>query len=364
MSRRASSLALVALVGACATSGAEGEGDRDLPSAGVGPFRKLADAEVLGIAPFVLEDRDARYREPSAVAGAEGVVLVAVASAPGGRDVIVRTRAEDGRSFFGTTGDGGRRPPIVLAPELAWEGTALSGPAALRRGEEWLLYYAGAGGIGVARSRDGVSFTREPSPVLAADPRAGAWETSAPRAPGVYVLPDGRVRLLYAAGGALGAAESEDGVRFRRLDADPATLELDPVLAASRAVVPASGATPARWAFDARAVSDPVALRRVTPAGRVHLRVLYTGEDPEGGSAVGFAARYGDEGRLERAAAPVYAVGQHERAPSVVEVGGTTLLYVGQERRVDATRTATGIACAVAPANVQLPPPASFPPRP
>lgn len=364
MKQPLSRLLLAAVATACATTGADGEGDRDLPSAGVGPFRKLADAEVLGIAPFVLEDRDARYREPSAVAVSDGVVLFAVASGADGRDAIVRSRADDGRSFFGTTGDGGRRPPVVLAPELAWEGTALSGPSILRRGEEWWLYYAGAAGIGLARSRDGLAFTREPSPVLAADPSAGGWETSAPRAPGAYVLPDGRIRLLYAAGTAIGEAESDDGVHFRRLDARPDTPALDPVLAASHEVVPASGALPARWAFDARAVSDPVGLRRVTAAGRVHLRVLYTGESPDGATAIGLAARYGDDGPLERNASPVYAAGQRERAPAVAEVSGVTLLYVGQDRRVDATRTAPGIACAVAPANVLLPAPAPYPPSP
>ncbi len=62
---------LVALSGtlllalSCATTGASGEGDRNLPTVGVGPFRKLAASEVKEIAPFVFDDRVAIYREPA-----------------------------------------------------------------------------------------------------------------------------------------------------------------------------------------------------------------------------------------------------------------------------------------------------------
>jgi hypothetical protein len=142
---------------------------------------------------------------------------------------------------------------------------------------------------------------------------------------------------------------------FRRRDGDPRTPELDPALA------PAGSA----GAFDGARVSDPAPLPRVTPVGRTVLRVLYTGEDAAGASAIGFAARFGDDGPLVRQPLPVYAVGQHERAPAAIErAGGLTLLYVGQERRVDAARVFPGIACAVAPGGARLPPPDPFPDGP
>lgn len=332
----------------CATTGAEGEGDRDLPSAGVGPFRRLADAEVPGIAPFVLEDREARYREPAAVLDGGDVVLFVVAE--GG--VIVRTRATDGRSFFGTTSDVGRRPREVLAPSLAWEGAALARPCVVRRGPDWLLYYAAAGGIGLARSSDGLVFTREPRPVLSAEGARGAWETTPPRAPGAWVTEDGRVHLLYAAGVAIGEAESDVGLVFRRRDGEPSTPELDPVLA------------PRVGAFDGARLTDPWPLPRTTPVGRAHLRVLYTGEDASGATSIGFAGRFGEGGPLERQPVPVYAAGQRERAPSAVVLGDVTLLYVGQDRRLDASRVVPGIAAAVAPADRTLPAPAPFPDGP
>ncbi len=342
MTSRLPPVLLVALV-SCGTTGAPGEGNRDLPTSGVGPFRRFADAEVLGIAPFVLEEREARYREPAALLGDDGsILLFAVATTTPGRDVIVRTRATDGRSFFGASGDFGRRPVVVLEPSEPWEGGALSGPSVVRRGAEWLLYYAAAGGIGLARSSDGVVFRKEPGPVLAA--MEGGWETTTPRAPGAYVLPDGRVRLLYASGVAIGEAASDDGVAFRR--------ETSPVLGPTE---------------DAVCVSDPCAVPRVTPAGRTQLRVLYTHEDAAGGSSIRFAARYGDAGALTVQPVAVYAASQRERAPAFLDDGaGRTLLYVEQERRLETgtVRSYPGVAGAVAPANVTLDPPSAFPDAP
>ena len=108
-------LSIFACACACATTGVSGEGDRNLPSSGVGPFRKLGIDEVKGIAPFVLDDERALYREPaalqepSATGQGEATILFAVA-ARDGRDVIVRSRALDGRTFFGTSARARCRP--------------------------------------------------------------------------------------------------------------------------------------------------------------------------------------------------------------------------------------------------------------
>ena len=105
-------LSLIVLA-ACATTGASGEGDRDLPTSGVGPFRKLDIEEVKGIAPFVLDDDKAGYREPAALQEGEETLLFAVGTKDG-RDVIFRTRALDGRTFYGTSGHFGVKPPVGL----------------------------------------------------------------------------------------------------------------------------------------------------------------------------------------------------------------------------------------------------------
>jgi len=347
----------------CATTGAKGEGDRNLPTVGVGPFRKLAAEEVPGIAPFVFDDRVAVYREPAVLPGeGEAAILYAVGR-QGGVDVIVRTRADDGRAFFGSTGDFGKTPPVVLSGDLPWEGPSVSGPFVLRVNAEILLYYAAAGGIGMARSDDGMVFHKERSPVLTRDP-ASAWETTEVHAPTVYVLPDGRVRMFYAAGASIGEAESIDGVHFQRVDPDRSTPAVEPVLGPAPPAPPGSLLPNERPPFDTARVGDPCALVGTTPTGRLHIRVLYTGVDASGGSTIGFAGRYGDMGPLERQPAPVYSVGQKEAAPALLELPGGSYLYVQQDRRVDDRLTYTAIAAAFAPGAVKLPTPLPFPDTP
>jgi hypothetical protein len=352
---RAAALCVLIVNARCATTGAEGEGDKNLPSAGVGPFRKLEPEEVKGLAPFVLDDSRALYRDPAVLREGDVTFLYAVAKV-GGKDVIVRTRALDERSFFGTSSHFGRRPAVVLEPEEPWE-KALSGPTVLRFHGDVLLYYAGAEGIGVARSSDGLSFRKEPGPVLAREGRAGSWETTPPRAPSVFTSEDGEtLRMLYTAGSSIGEAESTDGIVWRRLSGAP-------VLAPSPPPAPGSLLPNERPPFDTAAVGDPCVVTRKTPAGRFHVRVLYTGTDAAGATAIGFAARYGETGPLERQRVPVYAVRLHEAAPALLDLGTSSFLYVQQDRR-EGDRTYPAIAGAFAPANVALPPASDFPEEP
>ena len=358
-------LACVVLAPSCATMGSEGVGDLDLPSAGMGPFRKLAAEEVPGVAPFVLDDRNANYREPAVLAEGRGALLYVVATV-NGVDVIVRSRALDGRAFFGTTTNVGNRPSVVLGADAAWEGGGVSGPSVMRRGSEIWLYYAAAGGIGLARSTDGLTFQKQSAPVLARD-ASSAWETNEVHAPGVYALPDGRIRLLYAAGAAIGEAESADGVHFTRLDPNAATREIEPVLGPSARPVAGALAPNEKPPFDTATVGDPCVAPRFTPGGRYHVRVLYTGTDDAGVTTVGFAARYGETGMLWRQRLPAYAVNLKERAPAYLELADEgvpkSLLYVAQEHSGLGEKY-PAIAAAFAPANLALPPPADFPDGP
>ncbi|CAN5924236.1 hypothetical protein BH11MYX4_BH11MYX4_29490 [soil metagenome] len=358
-------LRIVALsaLAACATTGASGEGDRNLPTVGVGPFRKLAADEVKEIAPFVFDDRVALYREPAVLADGASTLLYVVAKRAGA-DVIVRTRADDGRAFYGATSDFGKVPPVVLAADQAWEGPSVSGPFVLRTSDGGItLYYAAAGGIGVARSSDGLAFRKEAGPVLVRD-AASAWETTEVRAPSAYVLPDGRVRLLYASGSSIGEAESTDGLHFTRLDADPTTPSIDPILSPAPAAAPGSLLPHEKPPFDTARVGDPCASLGTTPVGRLHVRVLYTGTDAAGVTAIGFAARFGDAGPLVRQSSPVYSVGAKEAAPALLTSGDTSYLYVQQDRRYDERLTYTAIAAAFAPGSTHLPTPLDFPASP
>ena len=340
---------------ACAAIGSSGAGDRDLPSAGVGPFRKLEGAELLGVALFVLDSNIAHYRDPAILpldpaSGDTRVALFVVATEgadTGARDVIVRTRADDARSFFGTSSDTGHAPRAVLRPDAPWEGGRIAGPAPVWIGGSVFLYYAGAGGIGLARSLDGITFKKEPAPVLARDPSV-AWETAAPSAPSVAVYPDGAIRMLYAAGGAIFEAESADGLTWRRLGDGP-------VLEPSVEPDPSSLGLGEKPPFDTAGVTDPCLAPRTTAAGRLHVRVLYTGIDRTGQSAIGFAARYGERGPLSRQVAAVSAVGKRESGPALFEWAEGSLLYVQQDHQGGLGGAPyPAIAAAFAPANLKL----------
>lgn len=259
--------ALVALVVACGGLGDEDAGDTNLPSTGMGPFRALTRAEVnaKATAPFVVDDKVGQYTDPAALDN--GLYVITSGQ-------IAHTAAPDGRTFDA--------PAVVLkADPSTWEGIVLSGPWALHVGPETWLYYAAKGGVGLATSTDGKTFTKKPGPVL-----AGA------KSPSVFVLPDGRYRMMYSDGANIAEAESTDGLSWRALG---------PVLA------PATDPT----AFDASAVGDPCVVPQWTPGNRYQVRVLYTGTDATKKlTQIGFAARYGTDGPLTRNTVAAYATGK------------------------------------------------------
>jgi hypothetical protein len=283
--------------------------------------------------------------------------------------VIVRTRADDGRSFYGDTVDQqnhpANRPPVVLHASQPWEGANLSGPSAIRVGSEVRLYYAAVGGIGLAKSTDGgLTFQAQPQPVLAPDPSAG-WEFTPPRAPTVAQLPDGSFDMLYASGDAIGEAVSPDGeTGWHRVGGDP-------VLIASAHVDPSTLPTGVPPPFDEGAVDDPLLVPSVDVAGKLVVRVLYTGYSAPIGaasrtSAIGVAARYGTSGAFTKQSSPVYSVQSGEAAPALLQFGGDqALLYVQQlNSTLDMAHPFFAIAAAYAPASSMLGAPGSFPTSP
>jgi hypothetical protein len=368
-------LVALSLSAACATLGTQTPEGQNLPTSDVGPFRKLATKEVPGIAPYVLDGLSTNpYAEPAALALGSSSTSMAVAlyvDAPvypasgkshGG---IARTRADDGVSFYGTALNLPAEPKLVLDESEPWEGGSIHSPSVLRVGAQIYLYYAAAGGIGVAVSSDGLTFQKTPTPVLTPDP-AARWETTVPTEPSVAVFPDGSWHMFYAAGVSIGEATSTDGLTWARADGDPSTPELDPIFwpspPASAQAIDAGDAP-----FDTGQVADPCLLPRLDPAGNVQVRVLYTGYAAPSGpgpraSAIGFAARYGDSGPLERSGSPVYAVGKHEAGPALFEWSQGSLLYVHQDSTV--TPIYTEIAAAVFPVSLVLAQPTGYPSGP
>jgi len=330
---------------ACGTIGSPGGGALGLPSSGGGPFQALDQNQVApqDVAPFVFRNFGQPHRDPCALAAtgdpsSTEVFLYVVVSGSKG-DVIARTRADDGVSFYGDTGDllsnPTHKPPEVLAASLAWEGSDLSGPSAIRVGSQIWLYYAAAQGIGLATSSDGLTFTKTGQPVVGVD-HGASWESTAPRAPTVAVFPDGTWHMLYASGNDIGEATSSDGMTWKRVDADPSTPALDPVLSPSAVVDPKTLPEGEHPPFDEGAVDDPLLAPRIDPTGQLQVRVFYAGYDQPLGAktrtaAIGFAGRYGDNGPLSRQALPVYtAPGSSASGPTLFEWSGPALLYTSQ----------------------------------
>ncbi|MDI1431136.1 hypothetical protein [Polyangium sorediatum] len=354
-------LLALALLSGCATLADTETGGENLPNAAAGPFRALRVGELgnLRSAPNALEDDETFPRDPAVLDVDGDPVTPAVfgyfsmtpevpgqdpdpAAPPG---AIVRHGAEDGRSFD-------RMPLVVLTPEEPWEGGTVGAPSVVRVDGEVFLYYAAAGGIGLARSPDGAVFTRVQGPVFGPD--AAGWEAGAvPRSPGVVVLDDGSLRLFYEVPGPgdaarIGEARSNDGITWTRVGDGPA---LAPAPAGEGAEPPYDGA----W------VGAPAPVLVRSTEGRSILRVYHAARDTLGKAVVGLAARFdpASAAPLQRAVSPVFgsgsSLGPHE--PCALVRPGYTLLFTTQ--RAGRTKSANypAVAAGVAPADVILPAP-------
>ncbi len=362
------SLAALPLLWGCATLAEPAGGDQNLPSADVGPFRPLSGATPLAgdagtgseignslVAPYGIDDFSS-YSRDIAVLDADGdpttlaVVGYVASAAPGFARAtdptkqIVRYDALDGRSFD-------RMGEVVLTPDAAWEGGIMTSPAAVRSGGETLLYYAAAGGIGLAKSADGHVFVKAPGPVLG--PAAGGgWERGAlPASPGVVQLADGSFRMFYevaigAGVTAIGEATSADGAAWTRVGSGPA-------------LAPSGGGDAGPTPWDATSVGSPFPMVATSSLGRPILRVFYGAVDVAGNGTIGLAARFGTDGPLERAVSPVFGTSGtlDPREPCVVVFSDFTLLYATEASA--STDPSPGVAVGVAPATAVLPAPVS-----
>jgi hypothetical protein len=325
----------------CGTQAPTAGGDRDLPNAGLGPFRVLRKEESRRVAPFVL-DASPPWYAPSALDLDGDPATRPVALYVGGGKRIDRIVLPDSVSA----------PPertAALSPDLPWEGASVGDPSALREGPEVWLYYAANGCVGRAVSTDnGVTFLKDGDPVLCGQ-GGPVWEKGALGAPSVIRGFDGRFHLFYGAAGAIGEAVSVDGQRFSRVGSGP-------VLEAT----PASGPVPAvdggvDEVFDDQAVGDPCALTTTTALGRQVTYLYYTGTSRLSRHGIGAAARLGDEGAFNRNSTPALAR-YDAQAPSVLRFTDFTLLYASSLSSEAATKVNQVILGAVAPATAVVDP--------
>jgi predicted GH43/DUF377 family glycosyl hydrolase len=122
----------------------------------------------------------------------------------------------------------------VISPDAeTWEGhyIAANGAAIAREHKLWYWYQAGTPPqIGMATSTDGRSWTKQNSPVLSLGP-VGSWDERGVGDP--YVIDSGPELFLFYVGmdrarrQRLGVARSRDGVRWTKLRTNP-ILEIGP----------------------------------------------------------------------------------------------------------------------------------------
>jgi predicted GH43/DUF377 family glycosyl hydrolase len=90
----------------------------------------------------------------------------------------------------------------ILEPELPWETKCLEATTVCQRGDSLIMFYAGGYNndpqhIGVAKSSDGIHWTRLWNVPFIPNGPAGQWNSSESGHPGVFVDDDGRTYLFY-----------------------------------------------------------------------------------------------------------------------------------------------------------------------
>jgi predicted GH43/DUF377 family glycosyl hydrolase len=91
----------------------------------------------------------------------------------------------------------------ILKPELPWERSCIEAPTICRRGDTYVMFYAGAYNnepqqIGVAFSEDGLAWERMSDQPFLANGKPGEWNSSESGHPGVFVDPqDGATWLFF-----------------------------------------------------------------------------------------------------------------------------------------------------------------------
>ncbi|MBZ0319236.1 MAG: hypothetical protein K8L91_22670 [Anaerolineae bacterium] len=137
---------------------------------------------------------------------------------------------------------------ISLGPGAAaseWDSGGVSAPSVVKTDDGYLMFYAGFdigaggfGGIGMATSPDGITWTKyddpatttapyaESDPVFLPSPEEGAWDSRVVHQPRVRLTPDGLVMLYRTFEGngrnmAFGLAISQDGITWERIGTGP-----------------------------------------------------------------------------------------------------------------------------------------------
>jgi hypothetical protein len=251
---------LLLLLSGCGLGWIDGQDDRTagLPTAGAGPYERLArDDNTPATEPRFLDELRADLDDPSLLAGGAGIrVWFTRATLDPVASEIQYTEAASPRELP-VVG-----PMPVLTATEAWEEGVVGSPSVIADPAGGLvMFYEGGTAIGRAVSSDGVTWTKDPLPVL-----EGASSPSA-------VLVGGETWLFVT--------RAEPGI-WRAVDG---VLDAAPVIAPR---------TDSLEAFDRVSVADPFALVVPTLDGgqRIHLWFAGTTDMPTEATAIGYAASF------------------------------------------------------------------------
>lgn len=347
-------LGLVASMG-CSTIGDPGGMPAGLPHGGTGQFRPL-DADEVGVM-SPLQGR-AMVVSDAAVEGAapSGLDFLFYASAPlldeppefpmdhppsevfwpafapraihRGDGLVGEERRETLHVIGGFA-----RGDVVLRATEDWEGGEVFDPwPATDDDGTARLYYAAAGGIGVAEASaiDG-SFAKVDGPIVA---EVGG---EVPRRPSVVGGIDGGWLMYFTLGDTIRVAQSDDGVSFEVLD--PPTFD-----------------GPDETDSPEVARIHPGAARVVTAAGRVLIRLYYESVRADGSHLI-YAGASDDGLDFEIHPRPVLEAGDARFPAPLLIDDRVTFLYMNRPYSPGGFTTPRAIAVAVSPAGERFDPP-------
>lgn len=312
-------LVALALLTGCAALGKETPFSEPVSTSGVGPFRRLTDEET-------------RFRGRAIELGNVAVDRASFAggslfygAAPALDPLPVRNPAlpvneldpaqlEPFRIFRSSTETEFGFDPgtVLLTASEAWEGGYVTQPFALELADGSVrLYYAAAGGIGVAvaQSADG-TFTRNGDGLALAN-NMGV-QAAGLRSPAVAQL-DGTYYLYADDGVDVWVATSVDGLTFTLLDTDDAAAGVNPLAIPG----PADEDDPME-----RAHVSPAAVVATSPTGRTTLRLYVEAqqvpEDPAtDDDRIILALASLDGVSFERARLPAHEAGDSPGQPTL-----------------------------------------------
>jgi predicted GH43/DUF377 family glycosyl hydrolase len=154
------------------------------------------------------------------VVAAGNELLYAYQAGPKGKNIIRLARSSDGRQWSRIP-----EPILTQGPRMSWDEISLGDPYLIQAGGEFYLFYLGEDRarrqrLGLAKSRDGITWTKLRGPLLELG-EAGDFDENGLGEPAVFAA-NGQWVMLYTGRDrqerrAMGYAVSKDGRHWEKL---------------------------------------------------------------------------------------------------------------------------------------------------